>query len=288
MSKALLLLVLLTACGSTDIYQNCSGWIFSETALLSAPDSEADTLAVLSPGTSVELFGRPSRNSRTLDWCEVSAYSDPGVVGFVRIIDLALTRENTSYLTQADLEPFNCRPGFRIYGYQILDYPEPLLPPGAEELEIIPVSFSSEPTDFTSLIIAFSYPEGWFPVDTLSLPGTINFAKLYGRWIEETETLILYPYGAMSSSYPISTWSRDKEWKFSLISEEFRDAAAVAYPAMDSLLAEGNIQEAYLESQFAQYINIGNLQEGLHYLSNFAGAYGDSLNAAELENASIR
>lgn len=532
MSKVLFILVLLVASGSTDIYQDCGGWIFSETALLSAPDSEADTLAVFSPGTFVELSGRSSRNNQTLDWCEVSANSDPGVVGFVRIIDLALTahfecasqtvlmygfayfenladpsitirlarsgrlvtsapfnisviaapgdwdynnrgsfipidesgfenvsaayilrfpereedwsyseilvvltedstifggpvittgiiddfwyadsyfvtpeetsvdnlistvmiarrsaieaddpreryfvvlrslwngnrfeteeglilllpEEDTSYLTQADLEPFNCRPGFSIRGYQILDYPESLLPPGAEELEIVPVSFSSEPTDFTSLIIVFSYPEGWFPLDTLSLPGTMNFAKLFGRWMEETETLLLYPYGGMSSSYPISTWSRDKEWKFSLISEEIHDAAAVAYPAMDSLLAEGNIleagdwlnyilmskmdqrthaemavqffysavsacfqsdnglepleqanracglmgmydwfievpsrgEEAYLESQFAQYINIGSLQEGLRYLINFAEA-GDSLYAAELENAS--
>ncbi len=534
MSKVLLLLVLLAASGSTDNYQDCSGWIFSETALLSAPDSEADTLAVFSPGTFVELLGRSSRNNQTLDWCEVSADSDPGAVGFVRIIDLALIahfecasqtvlmygfaysenladtsiairlarsgrlvtsaplnisviaapgdwdynnrgrfirldesgfenvsaayilcfperesdwsyneilvfltedstiiagpciistgilddfwyadsyfvtpeetsvdnlinavmiarrsaieaddprvryftvlrslwngnqfeteerlilllpEEDTSYLTQADLEPFNCQPGFSIRGYQILSYPESLLPPGAEELEIIPVSFSSEPTDFTSLIIVFSYPEGWFPLDTLSLPGTMNFAKLYGRWMEETETLLLYPYGTMSSSYPISTWNRDKEWKFNLISDEIHDAAAVAYPAMDSLLAEGNIQgayewlnyilmskmgqrahaemavqffygavsayfrsdnglepleqanracglmgmydwfievpsmgeDAYLESQFAQYINIGNLQEGLHYLSNFAEAHGDSLSAAELENAS--
>jgi len=532
MSKALLCLVLLAVCGFTDIYQNCDGWIFSETALLSEPSQKADTLAVFYPGISVALFGRSSLNSQTLDCCEVVAISKPGTVGFVRTIDLALTshfdsstqavlmygfsdsgeladtsitirlarggmivnsatfsfsmidaqrkwdysnrgqfiridesgfenvsaayilhfpeieseychneaivflredstivsgpclssgciddlwytnsyfvtpeetsadntvstvviarqsaieaddplvrdfivyrslwngnqfeekepivlslpEDTSSYLTQDDLEPFNCQPGIRIREYQILGYPESLLPPGAEELRLIPVAFSSEPTDFTSIIIAFSYPEGWLPLDTLLSPGTTNLAKLYGRWMEETETLLLYPYGTMSSSYPISTWSRNNEWKFNLISDEIHDAAAVAYPAMDSLLAEGNIQEAYewlnyilmsrmgqrahaemavqffysavsasfqstngmepleqanracglmnmanwfieipsmgrdayLESQFAQYINIGSLQEGLGYLRNRAEAQGDSLYAAELENA---
>ncbi len=531
MSKALLFLFLLAVCGFTDTYQNCDGWIFSETALLSEPGLKADTLAVFYPGIPVALFGRFSLNSQTLDWSEVSAISKPGTVGFVRTIDLALAshfdsssqdvlmygfsdsgeladtsitirlvsgnmivnsitfsfsmidaqekwdysnhgyftridesgfekvsaayilhfpeieseycrneaivllredstivsgpclssgciddfwctnsyfvtpketsvdnivstvviasqaaieaddplvrdfivyrslwngnqfeeedmltiplpEDTSSYLTQADLEPFNCQPGFRVRGYQIFEYPELLLPPDAEELELIPVSFSSEPSDFTSIIIAFSYPEGWLPLDTLLSPGTINFAKLYGKWMEETETLILYPYGAMSSSYPISTWSRDNEWKFNLISDEIRDAAAVAYPAMDSLLAEGNIQEAYnrlnyilmakmgqrpyaemavqffygavtacfqssdmepleqanracglmgmsnwfidipsmgedafLESQFAAYINTGNLGEGLDYLQSMAEARGDSLYAAQLEEA---
>ncbi|MCD4706994.1 MAG: hypothetical protein K8S62_04570 [Candidatus Sabulitectum sp.] len=533
MGKAQFLLVLLAACGSAGIYQNDDGWIFSETALLSAPDSRADTLDVFLPGTQVTLFGRPSRNSTTLNWCKVTAPSDPGTAGFVRIIDLALTSKfdsasqtvlmygfsdsggqtdisgelriardgrivnstplssntvdvpedwdynyrgcfiqrdesgyenassvfilhlptrnsdlcneklmlvltgdstiipglcisdgliqehynsaayfitpeetsvdnivtamliisenitesdesperlfwllrsvwdgsrfeatdepciltlpagNASYLTEADLQPFLHPFEFRIHGFQILNYPDALLPPGAEELEIIPVSFSSEPSDFTHLIIAFAYPGGWLPLDTLLSPGDINTAKLYGKWMEDTATLELYTYGTMSSSYPIHTWNRDCSWKFNLISAEVRDAAAASYAAMDSLLAGGNIQEAYgwlnyilmakmgerahaemavqffmsavsacprggnglepleqanrafalmgmrdwfieipsmgrdtyLESQFAPYLNTGNLLDGLHYLREVAEHHGDSLSAAEFENA---
>ncbi|MCK5841414.1 MAG: hypothetical protein KAH31_04555, partial [Candidatus Sabulitectum sp.] len=511
MKNILPLLLLLAANASADIYSNCDGYTFSETALLSAPGLKADTLAVLSPGIQVTLFGHPARNDSTGEWCKVSTLSAPGTVGFVRIIDLALTYkfdpvseivlmygfsdsgegsegvrsyfkltrngriifsristmstmpdpedwnfnyrgcfiqmdesryesasavfimhfptrasdllfekmvvvitddstivtgpsilgglveenfdvisyfvspgenladnlvnsvavisehyreegelqtsfflilrsvwngsefdhaeehitltlpENTSsYLTREELEPFRCGANSRILGYQILNYPDPLLPPGAEEIELIPVSFSTEPTDFTSIIIAFAFPEGWLPLDTLLLPGSINSAKLYGQWTEGTGTLNLYPCGAMSSSYPISTWGRDNEWKFSLISEQVCDAAEVAYAAMDSLLAEEDIEgakgwlnyilmsrmgdrthaemavqffyptvsacmncnngmqpledanralslmdmhnwfieipsqgrEAYLESEFARYINIGNLQEG--------------------------
>ncbi|MEA3266473.1 MAG: hypothetical protein U9P42_05950, partial [Candidatus Fermentibacteria bacterium] len=224
---------------------------------------------------------------------------------------------------------------------------------GALEIELIPVSFSTEPTDFTSTIIAFAFPEGWLPLDTLLLPESINFAKLYGRWMEETGTLNLFPYGSMSSSYPISTWERDSEWKFSLIGEQVYDAAGVAYAALDSLLAQEDIEgatgwlnyilmskmdgrshaemavqffyptvnacmhrnngmqpleeanralalmnmhnwfiqvpsrgrNAFLESEFARYINIGNLGEGLGYLKTIAEAHGDSVYAAELRNA---
>ncbi|MCP4646360.1 MAG: hypothetical protein GY852_01325 [bacterium] len=62
--------------------------------------------------------------------------------------------------------------------------------------------------------------------------------------MKETGTLNLYPYGTMSSSYPISTWERNSEWKFSLISEEIFDAEEVAYAAMDSLLALEDIEGA--------------------------------------------
>ncbi len=533
MSKVLFLLGLIAVNGFAEIYQNCDGYTFSETALLSAPAPEADTLGILSPGIQVTLFGRSVHNDSTRGWCKVSALSDPETVGFVRIIDLALTykfdpasetvlmygfsdpkewsdvksyfrltrngrivfsklfdmstipapgdwdfnyrgcfiqmdesgyenvsaafvmhfptrdsdqryekivvvltddstiaigpgaseglieenfdtisyfvspEENladnivnsvavisehtqteggpqtsfffilrsvwngsefdyaeehialtlpgdtSSYLTQEELEPFRCSANLRIRGYQILNYPDPLLPPGAEEIELIPVSFSTEPTDFTCIIIAFAFPEGWLPLDTLLSPGSINSARLYGQWTEGTETLNLYPSGAMSSSYPITTWRRDNEWNFSLISEQVYDAAEVAYAAMDSLLAEEDIEGAggwlnyilmsrmgdrthaemavqffyptvnacmhcnngmqpledanralslmdkhnwfieipsrgrdvYLESEFARYINIGSLQEGLGSLSRMAEARGDSVYGAELANA---
>ncbi len=534
MSRTLFLLALFSVSCLAGIYQGCDGWTFSETALLSAPDQNADTLDVLSSGIQVTLFGRPARGNFGGEWCKVSTPSAPDTVGFVRIKDLALTfkfdpasetvlmygfsesgewsgemrgsfklarngrivfsrlfdastiptpeewdfnyrgcfiqidetrfenasavfimhfptrasdlmfekmvvviaddsvivtgpsileglveenfdvisyfvspEENladnivnsvavisehtqaedgaqtsfflilksvwngnefdhadeqitlalpvdtSSYLTQEELEPFRCNANLRIRGYQILNYPDQLLPPSAEEIELIPLSFSTEPTDFTSIIIAFAFPEGWLPLDTLLLPGSINFAKLYGKWTEETGTLNLYPYGSMSSSYPISTWERDSEWKFSLISEEVFDAAEMAYAAMDSLLALEDIEgagnwlnhilmskmegrthaeiavqffysavnacmnsnngmqpleeanralslmdkhnwfievpsqgrEAYLESEFALYINIGNLQEGLGSLSRMATARGDSVYGAELANA---
>lgn len=174
---------------------------------------------------------------------------------------LLILEENTSYMTREELEPFRCNADLRIRGYQILSYPDQLLPPGAEGLELIPVSFSTGPTDFTSIIIAFAFPEGWLPLDTLLSPGSINFAKLYGKWMEETETLNLYPYGAMSSSYPISTWARDNEWKFNLISEEVYDAAEVAYAAMDSLLAEGDIEGA---GDWLNYILMSKMGDRTH------------------------
>ncbi len=207
MGKALLLLAMISAYSFSDIYQNGDGWIFSETALLSAPSPESDTLAVFSPGTLV---------TRTVT-------------------------QHSSYLTEADLEPFLHPFEFTIRGHQVQSYPESLLPPGAEGLELIPVSFSSEPSDFTHLILAFAFPEGWLPLDTLLSPGDINTAKFFAQWMEETGTLKVYPYGTMSSSFPIHTWHRDSDWKFSLITEEIRDVAAITYASMDSQLAQGAI-----------------------------------------------
>lgn len=299
MITAMICSILIAASGFSGSYQACGGWMFPVTALLSEPDPNADYL-----------------------------------------------------LTQKDLEPFILHPGFGIIGCRILGCWSMPLPTDVEELVLIPVSLPSEPDGFTSIIIAFSCADGWFPVDTLLSPGDINLANLYGCWMEETETLLLYPYGTMSSSYPVSSWSRDDQWKFNLISEEVHDAAAVAYSALDSLLAEGKIQEAciwleyilmsrmdqranakmavqffysavnacfrssnmepleqanracglmnmhnwfidvpsmgseaFLESQFAEYINLGNLVEGLACLRNMAEDRGDSAYAAELEEA---
>ena len=90
MVKVLPLLVLLAASVYGGIYNNCDGCTFSETALLSAPDKNADTLVVLPPGTPLTLFGRTVRNDSNPDWCKLSAFSDPETVGFVLINDLAL------------------------------------------------------------------------------------------------------------------------------------------------------------------------------------------------------
>lgn len=65
MGRVLFLLGMIAVNSLADIYQNCDGYTFSETALLSAPDPEADTLAVFSPGIPVTLFGRSARNDST-------------------------------------------------------------------------------------------------------------------------------------------------------------------------------------------------------------------------------